>query len=80
VGFTNLYYMCFLAGSLISGFVYAVLHIVFPAPSVQAFVESSSTPSELMARYQEKWDLQQGSIVIGEVGDKRDSLNIMDVY
>jgi len=66
-GFTKLYYLCFLLGLFIAGFVYALLHYVFPAPLLQAFVGSSSSPRDLMAKYEEEWDSRDTSIIFGQV-------------
>ena len=67
IGFTNLYYLCFLSGSTIAGFVYAVLHYVFPDQLLNTFVQDSLSSADLMAKYQEKWDSRHGMIIVGEV-------------
>lgn len=46
-GATRLYLMNYLYGFLSSGLVYTVLHWVFPAGRLDAFVRNAGTPGEL---------------------------------
>ncbi|TPX15443.1 uncharacterized protein E0L32_004423 [Thyridium curvatum] len=56
-GVTELYYLNYLYGFLSSGAVYALLHIVFPDARLKNFVETSGTPDQLRALYEERWDI-----------------------
>lgn len=66
LGFTHLYYICFLSGFFISAVVYTVLHYIFPAKAVQQWVKSSASPAVLMREYRDQWD---GEVVDGIGGD-----------
>lgn len=61
VGATNLYDLSFVYGFVASGFVYYLLHVVFPARALDAFVKNSMTARQAMAHYREKWDAVDGS-------------------
>lgn len=56
-GVTELYYLNYLYGFLSSGAVYALLHMVFPDARLKNFVETSGTPDQLRALYEERWDI-----------------------
>ena len=56
IGWTRLYYLCFLAGFAISATVFIALNYFFPAPGVKDFVMSPATRKEVMAESQAKWD------------------------
>jgi NCS1 family nucleobase:cation symporter-1 len=79
LGFTHLYYICFLSGFTISAAVYSSLHTLFPARAVQAFVKHAPEPKVLMRMYQQKWDGVEGSDrddIEGEV--KVDAIKVSD--
>ncbi|RDW82878.1 NCS1 nucleoside transporter family protein-2 [Coleophoma crateriformis] len=65
VGWTHLYDLCFISGSCIAAFVYILLHYIFPAPKLQAFLKNSASPKELMVKYQDSWDSHLSSTVVG---------------
>ncbi|GKT56686.1 NCS1 nucleoside transporter family protein [Colletotrichum tofieldiae] len=56
-GATELYYMSYLYGLLSSGLVYALLHKVFPARALDAFVRDAPSPRELQEMQKGKWDV-----------------------
>ncbi|GJC89774.1 transporter aclS [Colletotrichum liriopes] len=56
-GATELYYMSYLYGLLSSGLVYALLHKVFPARALYAFVRDAPSPRELQEMQKGKWDV-----------------------
>ncbi|KAE8348185.1 permease for cytosine/purines, uracil, thiamine, allantoin-domain-containing protein [Aspergillus coremiiformis] len=56
VGFTRVYYICFLTGTAISAVVYAALHYVFPAAAVRSFVATAPSPGTLMREYRARWE------------------------
>ncbi|KAL4810957.1 permease for cytosine/purines, uracil, thiamine, allantoin-domain-containing protein [Aspergillus unguis] len=56
VGLTRLYNMSYIYGFLSSSLVYVILHRIFPAPSLDAFVNGAETAKEVMAASREKWD------------------------
>ncbi|KAE8137160.1 permease for cytosine/purines, uracil, thiamine, allantoin-domain-containing protein [Aspergillus pseudotamarii] len=56
LGFTRIYYVCFLTGTAISAAVYTALHYIFPTPEVRTFVEKAPSPAVLMQEYRSRWD------------------------
>jgi len=62
IGFTHLYYICFLSGFAISTAVYSTLHFLFPAQASKNFVENSPFPENLMTDYEQRWDSESGDI------------------
>jgi nucleobase:cation symporter-1, NCS1 family len=71
IGFTHLYYLCFLTGSSISAVVLTLLHYIFPAHALQSFVTESPSPKEVMAIYQDRWDAQQDNFILGQDEDNK---------
>ncbi|KAK7963589.1 hypothetical protein PG988_010563 [Apiospora saccharicola] len=61
VGATNLYDLSFVYGFVASGFVYFLLHVVFPALALDSFVNNSMTARQTMSHYRERWDAVDGS-------------------
>lgn len=57
-GVTELYYINYLYGFLSSGLVYTLLHIVFPAREVDAFVKESPSAREVQRHYQDRWEVE----------------------
>ncbi|KAK8113350.1 NCS1 nucleoside transporter family protein [Apiospora sp. TS-2023a] len=79
VGATNLYDLSFIYGFVASGFVYFLLHLVFPAPALDAFVKNSMTARQTMSHYRQKWDAVDGpgieeGVVVQEVDNPMDPL------
>ncbi|KAK8058132.1 hypothetical protein PG994_008580 [Apiospora phragmitis] len=60
-GATHLYDLSFIYGFAASGSVYSLLHVVFPARALDAFVKDSMTARQTMNHYREKWDAVDGS-------------------
>ncbi|KAK1544786.1 hypothetical protein CPAR01_02288 [Colletotrichum paranaense] len=56
-GATELYSMSYIYGLLSSGLVYALLHWLFPARSLNAFVKDAPSARELQGIQQSKWDV-----------------------
>ncbi|KAI3556416.1 hypothetical protein CABS03_03477 [Colletotrichum abscissum] len=56
-GATELYSMSYIYGLLSSGLVYALLHWLFPARSLNAFVKDAPSARELQGMQQSKWDV-----------------------
>ncbi|KAK2053059.1 NCS1 nucleoside transporter family protein [Colletotrichum caudatum] len=56
-GATELYYMSYMYGLFSSGLVYALLHKVFPAKALDAFVKDSPSARELQHLHRGKWDV-----------------------
>lgn len=48
--------MSYLYGFCASGLVFILLHRVFPAPSLDAFVRNGMTSEATRALYRQKWD------------------------
>ncbi|KAK8003317.1 hypothetical protein PG989_003036 [Apiospora arundinis] len=59
-GATNLYDLSFIYGFVASGFVYWLLHVVFPARALDAFVKNNMTAGQTRRHYREKWDAVEG--------------------
>ncbi|KAL1849931.1 hypothetical protein VTK73DRAFT_9779 [Phialemonium thermophilum] len=55
-GATEFYYLSYLYGFTASGLVYVLLHRLFPAPRLDAYVRGSQSPQELQALFRQKWD------------------------
>ncbi|OIW25708.1 NCS1 nucleoside transporter family protein [Coniochaeta ligniaria NRRL 30616] len=55
-GATEIYYMSYLYGFCASGIVFVLLHRVFPAPSLDAFVRNGMSAAGTRMLYREKWD------------------------
>ncbi|KAK7936046.1 hypothetical protein PG985_001541 [Apiospora marii] len=66
-GATNLYDLSFVYGFVASGFVYFLLHTIFPARALDAFVKNDMTARQAMSHYREKWDAVDGSGIDEEV-------------
>ncbi|OHW89806.1 NCS1 nucleoside transporter family protein [Colletotrichum incanum] len=56
-GATELYHMSYLYGLFSSGLVYALLHKVFLARALDAFVRDAPSPRELQEMQKRKWDV-----------------------
>ena len=70
-GWSHIYLICFVTGVGISFVVFILLHYLFPAPSLQAWVTSQPSARETMRFYNEMCDLKEGIEVIDEeVNDK----------
>jgi len=70
-GWSHIYSICFVTGVGISFVVFILLHYLFPAPSLQAWVASQPSARETMRFYNEMYDLKEGIEVINEdVNDK----------
>ena len=70
-GWSHIYLICFVTGVGISFVVFILLHYLFPAPSLQAWVASQPSARETMRFYNEMYDLKEGIEVINEdVNDK----------
>lgn len=73
VGLTRLFYISFLTGMTISGVVYVGMHYVFPDGRLKAFVHSAALAEQVMAEYEEQYDLAV-EIIHGEaLGGKMDA-------
>ena len=70
VGRSHIYSICFVTGVGISFVVFILLHYLFPAPSLQAWVASQPSAREAVRFYNEMYDLKEGIEVIDEVNDK----------
>lgn len=70
IGFTHLYYICFLSGFTISAAVYCTLHYVFPSKAVQEWVKGSLSSAVLIGEYRDQWD---GEVVIGQMAENSDT-------
>jgi nucleobase:cation symporter-1, NCS1 family len=55
-GATELYYINYLFGFLVSGLVFIVLHKVFPSQQLDAFVRQTESPEDTVVWFQQKWD------------------------
>jgi NCS1 family nucleobase:cation symporter-1 len=55
-GATEIYYMSYLYGFCASAVVFIVLHRIFPAPSLDAFVKNGMSATETRMFYREMWD------------------------
>ncbi|KAJ6015146.1 Allantoin permease [Penicillium herquei] len=66
LGLTHLYYICFLAGFVISASVYCALHFLFPVSAVQHFVESAPPAFILMDEYRDRWDCGEQVVTLSE--------------
>jgi NCS1 family nucleobase:cation symporter-1 len=71
IGLTHLYYICFLSGFCISAAVYCLLHWVFPAHRLDAFVKSNQSAEELMVESREKWDQDETGVIIINEGEEK---------
>lgn len=63
-GATELYYMNYLYGYISSVVVYYVLHLIFPARALDAFVRDSTTAKQLQRQYNEQWDSCEDQMVL----------------
>ncbi|KAI0145283.1 permease for cytosine/purines, uracil, thiamine, allantoin-domain-containing protein [Xylariaceae sp. FL1272] len=55
-GATNLYQLSYFYGFLASGIIFILLHKIFPARKLDAFVNDGVSPEQTRFLYQEKWD------------------------
>ncbi|KAK8065137.1 hypothetical protein PG997_011884 [Apiospora hydei] len=60
VGTTHLYDLSFIYGFVASGLVYFLLHFIFPARALEAFVKNDMTARQTMSHYRAKWDAVGG--------------------
>jgi NCS1 family nucleobase:cation symporter-1 len=54
---TELYYLNYLYGFLVSALVYYVLHVAFPADRLDNFVQNAGSPVEVQRIYRETWEI-----------------------
>ena len=65
-GWSHVFSISFFTGVGISFVVFILLHYLFPAPSLQAWVTSQPSARETMRFYSEMYDLNEGIEVIDE--------------
>jgi len=65
-GWSHIYSISFCTGVGISFVVFVLLHYLFPAPSLQAWVASQPSARETMRSYNEVYDLKEDIEVIDE--------------
>lgn len=67
-GVTEIYYLSYLYGFCASGLVFILLHRIFPAPGVDAFVKNGMSSAATRMLYREKWDnihYEDGGVIDG---------------
>lgn len=79
-GAVELYYINYLYGYLSSVAIYYVLHLVFPAQSLDAFVREPTTAKQLQRFYTEQLDSDEGySVLLGEGASRIHSKETLSV-
>ena len=74
--------MSYLYGFCASGLVFILLHMVFPAPALDAFVKNGMSPKETKMLYREKWDdihYEDGGVIEGEDKQIRVDMKAVDI-
>ncbi|KAF2009429.1 NCS1 nucleoside transporter family protein [Aaosphaeria arxii CBS 175.79] len=69
----QLYFMSYIYGFFSSAVVYVVLHVVFPAPSLDTFVKSEASATETIQKSKANWEnLDYRPWAVGDRDDEED--------
>jgi len=78
IGCTHIYDISFLTGFSIAASVFVLLHHLFPARAIDAFVQNNaSTSRQVMAEFQDKWDSMATAAVAAASEEDEDSRTTM---
>jgi len=75
-GWSHVFSISFSTGVGISFVVFILLHYLFPAPSLQAWVASQPSARETMRFYSEMYDLNEGIEVIDEEANDKEFISL----